>query len=176
MLWTLNGTLKCEPTPNGMRAEISGIRYPETIFFSVILTLGAPWVLLDGHASGGIALGQISGAVLMACVGLAVLAFNIKSGSTIVTLDTQELKIERHRFGVAWRSRRFPTVTVRNLGYLPPKPPPWFSRQRGLPGEVCFDTGKKMIRFGAGIDYDDAETLIREMNRVQRFPWDMPEP
>jgi hypothetical protein len=140
--------------------------------------VGAPFTLLSGYRNGiipqPISNQTLGEAALMACAGLGLFISATKSAS-IVTLDGNELRIVRRRFGIEWSTRIFPNSTVRNLGYLPPKDPPFFSRRRGLPGEICFDSGRRSYRFGAGIDYDDAKELIRQMTRVYKFPWDLPE-
>ena len=165
MLWTVGGNLQWESTPQGMRAEISALCYADSAFFGTLFLIGAPFSLHNGH--------DVIGAGLMACIGLFALIYATKA-SSVVTLDASELKIVRRRFGFEWSTRIFPTCTVRNLSYLPPKDPPWFSRSRGLPGEICFDSGKKTYRFGVGIGYDDAKELIRQMTHVYKFPWDLP--
>jgi hypothetical protein len=169
MLFTVGGNLDVEPTPQGIKAEISALRYIDSAFFGLVFLIGAPFQLIDRQGGGP------GGAGFVACVGLALLIYATKGGSTSVSLSADEMTIVRRRFGIDWSTRVFPTSTVRNLSYLPPTDPPWFSRSRGLPGEICFDSGKKTYRFGTGIGYDDAKELIRQMTRVYKFPWDLPE-
>lgn len=178
MLWAVGGNLKCESTPQGVRAEVSGLRYVDTLLFGLVLIFAAPSTVFDGRQPGSshaISVQEVVGASLMACAGLAVLIYAARSGSTIVTLDREELKIVRRRFGIDWRTRAFPTSAVRNLSYMPPKGAPFLSRGRGLPGEICFDVGRRTYRICRGIDYDDAKELIRQMTKIFRFPWDLPD-
>lgn len=178
MLWAFGGNLSLESTPRGIRAEVSALCHLDTMFFGALLIFVAPSTVWSGRGSGSlqaISAPEIIGASLLACAGLAILVYAAKCGSTIITLDADELKIVRRRFGMDWRTRVIPTATVRNLGYLPPKAPSFLRRGRGLPGEICFDSGRRTYRMCAGIDYDDARELIRRMTAVYKFPWDLPE-
>lgn len=164
----LSGRIKFQRTSERIRNTIPGRFHWDGLFFGVIVVFFAPTTLQSGASAL-----EIMGACLLGLFGLAVIVFSLKTGFTVISLDRSEMEIGRRQFGIEWSSRRFATSAVRNLGYLPPK---WSWLKKGsLPGELCFDSGRKSYRFGAGLESGEARAIIQQMSRIYHFSWDLPD-
>ena len=125
MLEKIAGRLKCENADQGIRVEIPARWGSSEILCAASLV---SWAVTDGIyewsnlPDGGLfrlATINIVLAGVGACVILAWACWSL-TGRTFVTLNPNELKIQRRVLGVEWDTRRFATPDVRNLRYLPP--------------------------------------------------------
>ena len=178
MLEKIAGRLKCENADQGIRVEIPARWGSSEILCAASLV---SWAVTDGIyewsnlPDGGLfRLATIN--IVLAGVGAwVILAWACWSltGRTFVTLNPNELKIQRRVLGVEWDTRRFATPDVRNLRYLPPTEM-WLFRTDTDPNtsKIQIQVKNKTVRFARGITEREACALFDRMEEIYKFPKD----
>jgi hypothetical protein len=178
MLERLAGRLKWESSDQGVRFEIPARWGWRAIFVTVILAGGAlsaseiEWTLPSDEAR--FRLGVLCAVVVG--VGVCFMAAWISwsfTGKTIVSVNQNELKIQRRVLGFEWDTRRFATFEVRNLRYLPPTEI-WAFRTDTDPNtsKIQFQAKNKTVRFAGGITEKEACALFDRLETICKFPKD----
>jgi hypothetical protein len=174
MLETLNGKLKWERTPQGIRVEIPARLDWAVVAMGVVVALWAlvasavaPLSVLTHDAPGFAAWFFALCFLALACAAASLLVWNFK-GKTTLTLDPAEMKLVRHVLGHEWNTRVFQTREVRNLRYLPSSG--YKLGRTYIPSVFCFEANDKTHRFGSGATDIEAFALIDRMLEVYSFP------
>ncbi len=178
MLERLAGRLRWERSDQALRIEIPARWGWQAIFAAVILAGGAfvaselEWTIpSDGTRFW---LGVLSTVVVG--VGVCFVAAWILwsfTGRTIVSVNQNEMKIQRKVLGFEWDTRRFATFDVRNLRYLPPTEI-WAFRTDTDPNtsRIQFQAKNKTVRFAGGITEKEACVLFDRLEEICKFPKD----
>jgi extradiol dioxygenase family protein len=95
------------------------------------------------------------------------------TGRTIVSVNQNEMNIQRRVLGFEWDTRRFATFEIRNLRYLPPTEI-WTFRTDTDPNasKVQFQVKNKTVRFAGGITEREACALFDCLETICKFPKD----
>jgi hypothetical protein len=174
VLEKLNGRLRWERTPQGIRVEVPARLDWAVVVMGVVVALWAllcmslaPLQLMMSDAPGIAAWAFALCFLALACAALVLLVWNFK-GKTTLTLDPAEMKLVRHVLGVEWSTRVFQTREVRNLRYLPSSG--YKLGRTYIPSVFCFETGEKTHSFASGATNIEAFALIDRMLDVYAFP------
>jgi len=180
MLEPLAGRLKWEQTAQGIRVAIPNRRgtrayiyLPLIVLWLVIASLRYIYVFATPQQEDPAGTLQLIAAGLYA-LGLLFflgwLAFTF-TGETILSLDQDELRIERRVLGIELASRGFPTGQMSQLVYIPPEKLR-FSRAVYDPNtsQIQFRSGLGLHSFARGITEGEASALILLMLEVYKFP------
>jgi|ERR1017187_6448852 hypothetical protein len=178
MLEKLAGRLKWKRSDQGIRIEIPARWGWQAIFAAVLLAGGAleasqlEWAIPSDEARFRIG---ILSAVVVGVGVCFMVAWNSWSfaGRTIVSVNQSEIKVQRKVLGIEWDTRRFATLDVRNLRYLPPTEI-WAFRTDTDPdtSRIQFLVKNKTVRFASGITEREACAMFDRLEEICRFPTD----
>jgi hypothetical protein len=178
MLEKLAGRLKWEHSDQGIRIEIPARWGWQAIFAAVLLAGGAlaasqvEWTIPSDEAR--FRLGVLSAVVIGVgvCFTVAWISWSF-TGRTIVSVNQNEMKIQRKVLGIEWDTRRFVTFEVRNLRYLPPTEI-WVFRTDTDPNtsKIQFQAKNKTVGIAGGITEREACALFDRLEEICKFPKD----
>ena len=131
---------------------------------------GYPLPALDGCAPRA---GQRYSAAVYAlgfCFAICWLIWTF-TNETILTLDAAELKLQRRAMGIELFTESYPTMSVRNVNYVPPTRS-WASQDDTDPktSKIQFQAGFLTRTFASGVTEAEAKALIAGMQDIYRFP------
>lgn len=178
MLEKLAGRLQWERSDRGMRIEIPARWGWQAIFAAVLLAGGAlaasqvEWTIPSDEAR--FRLGVLSAVVVGVgvCFTVAWISWSF-TGKTIVSVNQNEMKIQRKVLGIEWDTSRFATFEVQNLRYMPPTEI-WAFRTDTDPNtsKIQFRAKNKTVRFASGIIEREACALLDRLKEICKFPMD----
>ena len=176
---TLAGRLTREETPRGTHVLIPARRSAITAFCSPLVVIWAIiaaihyWHLLAmPHPEDSqftlqlIAIGiYIAGSVFF--VGWLSWIF---TGETILTLSSDEIKVQHRVFGITIDSQRISPDDIRSLRYTPPVDSwPFKTYTDPSTSSIRFRVGQRSYRLAKGITEAEAFALLLEMHKVYHF-------
>jgi hypothetical protein len=93
------------------------------------------------------------------------------TNETILTLDAAELKLQRRAMGIELFTESYPTMSVRNVNYVPPTRS-WASQDDTDPktSKIQFQAGFLTRTFASGVTEAEAKALIAGMQGIYKFP------
>jgi hypothetical protein len=179
MLERLAGRLTSETTPKGTLVLIPARRSAITAFCSPIVVVWA--VIAAVHYSHVLAAprpedSEFTLQLIAVGIYIAGLCFFIGwlswilTGETILTLGSDEMKVQHRIFGIGMDTHKFIPSDIRNLRYTPPVES-WPFRTYTDPStsSIRFRVGHRSYRLAKGITEAEAFALLLEMHKVYHF-------
>lgn len=180
MLQQLAGRLMWERTPNGIRVAIPTRRGAVTILYGPLVGMWLVavsvhyWNVLETpHGEGNEFMLQLMAVAVYAlgfCFAICWLIWTF-TNETILTLDEAEMKLQRRAMGIELFTESYPTVSVRNVIFIPPTRS-WASQDDTDPktSKIQFQAGSLTRTFASGVTEAEAKALIAGMQGIYKFP------
>jgi hypothetical protein len=176
----LSSRLSWVRTSRGIQIEIPGRRNgavalyaPLVVIWLVLATIHYSRLLGPDRATGSEFTLQLIAVGIYAvgfCFFVCWLAWALTS-DTVLSLDRDELKIQRRVMGIDVTTRRFQTSDASRLRYVPPTRS-WGDKNTVNPtsSKIQFQTHGKVYTIASGITEPEAASVIGWMHSVHRFP------
>jgi|SRR5580692_4001038 hypothetical protein len=178
MIEKLAGRLKWERADQGIRVVIPArwgwlaISAAAAVVGATIEAMQLEWMIPSDEALFRLG---VLGAVVVAlgvCAAVAWISWSF-TGKTVVTINQNEMRIQRRVLGIEWDTRRFATCDVRNLRYLPPTEIRAFRTDTDPnTSKIQFQAKNRTVRFASGITEREACALFDRMQEIYKFPKD----
>ena len=172
MLEKLAGRLTWEPTGDGIRVEIPA-RRSWTIVIQILWLLawcGAGWLAVarihEGHEAASFI--PVIWVVVWAAGMLFVIASILwsLSGSTMLELNSYQLRITRHMMGLQMGTQSCANADVRNLRFIPNM----IHGHSNVPSHISFEEKGKTRSFAWSVTEKEALALFEKMEQTYKFP------
>jgi hypothetical protein len=180
MLQQLAGRLMWERTPGGIRVAIPTRRGAVTVLYGPVVGIWLVAVSIhywhalemprgDSHEFM-LQLMAVAVYALGFCFAICWLIWTF-TNETILTLDAAELKLQRRAMGIELFTESYPTMSVRNVNYVPPTRS-WASQDDTDPktSKIQFQAGFLTRTFASGVTEAEAKALIAGMQGIYKFP------
>jgi hypothetical protein len=168
----LAGRLTWEPTGDGIRVVIP-VRVPWLLAFSGIILFTLPINILkifSGYSVITVPVSFVQFWIVLGiglCLGILwfTMIFNIKN---ILTLNSVEITIQAHIFGIEVKKRTYATNRLHCLRFKPSEYGELISMNDM--SRIQIDRDCKTRNFAFGITEQEADALIEKMMEIYKFP------